>query len=397
MDTIELLKSILMTQSINTYKMEDLRSGKVKFDDGIRKQLFKEYDYSNLAEEIEKKYRENTVSIIIDQFGVRYILFSVPGEGSETRDKIVIGPYQTQEQKELDAVMQRLKIPLISHTTLQHYYYGVTLSENIEAVVQLFMDNLYEKNRYEIIHTRLDDQKIFQEELQMEQVDELHISLLEKHYAQEEKLLKAIREGDTAKAYYYMSTFGQYQPPERISDALQNARNPCLVLNTLFRKAVQQAQVHPVHIDDVSSMFAKRIGNARNSYELSNICTEMIRKYCMLVQNYSLEQYSETVGKVMNYIDLHLQEPLGLQVIANQFNINASYLSRLIKKELGKSLTEYVNEKRMEKAMVYLAVTNLPIQEVAARIGILDENYFSRIFKKAKNMTPKEYRNAMKK
>lgn len=397
MDTIELLKSVLMTQSIYTYRLDDLRSGKVKFDRGIRKQLFKEYDYRNLAEEIEKKYRDHTVSIIIDQFEVRYILFSASVEGSETREKIMIGPYQTQEQSEIDSVMQRLKIPLISHTMLQNYYYGITLSENIEAIVQLFMDNIYEKGSYETIHTHLDDQKIFQEEIQMEQVDELHISQLEKYYAQEEKLLQAIREGNTAKAYYYMSTFGQYRPPERFSDELQNSRNPCLVLNTLFRKAVQQAQVHPVHIDDVSSMFAKRIGNVRNSYELGNICTEMIRKYCILVQNYSMEQYTETVGKVINYIDLHLQEPLGLQMIANRFNINASYLSRLIKKELGKSLTEYVNEKRIEKAMVYLTVTNLPIQEVAARIGILDENYFSRIFKKAKNMTPKEYRNAMKK
>ena len=43
-----------------------------------------------------------------------------------------------------------------------------------------------------------------------------------------------------------------------------------------------------------------------------------------------------------------------------------------------------------------LAATELPIQEVAERVGIYDENYYARLFKKYQNQTAKQYRNMMK-
>lgn len=81
--------------------------------------------------------------------------------------------------------------------------------------------------------------------------------------------------------------------------------------------------------------------------------------------------------------------------MAEKLSVNASYLSGQFKRETGETLTNYVNRKRIQKSLFFLATTNLPIQEVAARVGIYDENYFSRIFKKFQLMTPREYRSAM--
>ena len=129
--------------------------------------------------------------------------------------------------------------------------------------------------------------------------------------------------------------------------------------------------------------------------ELSKLILEMIKRYCRLVQSYSLKNYSAIVAAVINYVEFNIKEPLGLGYLAEKLSVNASYLSGQFKRETGETLTNYVNRKRIQKSLFFLATTNLPIQEVAARVGIYDENYFSRIFKKFQLMTPREYRSAM--
>ena len=59
-------------------------------------------------------------------------------------------------------------------------------------------------------------------------------------------------------------------------------------------------------------------------------------------------------------------------------------------------LTDYVNAKRVYTSLKYLAATDLPVQSVAELVGIYDENYFSRLFKKYQQTTPSKYRSLMK-
>lgn len=396
LDIIALMRNILMTQGVVLYRMEEISDGNIAFDGGIRKQIFEGYDYKKLAGELDNLRKYETVCIVADPFEVSYILLEIPEAYGEDAGCMLIGPYLVGSALNIDQIAQRLGIPLFYVSVMKSYYYGIPTIDNMLSIISLFADNIYGKGGYDVIRTGLRVEDAFKDEvIQTKYRNEIYINEIERRYKQEEKVLEAIRRGDAEKAQMYMGGFGLYKLPERASDALQNNKNICLVLNTLFRKEVQKAKVHPVHIDELSNNFAKRIENGRSGTELGNICSEMVRKYCFLVQNYSLMGYSKIIEQVINYIDFHVQEPLGLQYISNHFNLSQSYLSRLFKKETGKTLTEYINEKRIEDSLIYLVATNLPIQEVAAQVGILDENYFSRIFKKMKHMTPREYRNEM--
>lgn len=71
---------------------------------------------------------------------------------------------------------------------------------------------------------------------------------------------------------------------------------------------------------------------------------------------------------------------------------NASYLSSLFSKEMGVSLTDYVNLCRIHHAQRLLLGTNLPIKSIAEQCGFSDIHYFSRLFKKIVETTPKAYR-----
>ena len=78
--------------------------------------------------------------------------------------------------------------------------------------------------------------------------------------------------------------------------------------------------------------------------------------------------------------------------LARLQGISPSYLSTLFKKETGKTLTDYVQQRRVGYARQLLASTKLQVQTIAQYCGIPDVNYFSKTFKKYAGMTPMEYR-----
>ena len=118
----------------------------------------------------------------------------------------------------------------------------------------------------------------------------------------------------------------------------------------------------------------------------------MTHEYCELIRRHSLQNYSVIIRKALTYINTDLCTDLTLNVLAEQLNVNASYLSMLFKKETGMTLTDYVNKHRIEHAGRLLLCTNLPIKSIAQKCGIPDIYYFARLFKRIMGTTPKIFR-----
>ena len=91
-----------------------------------------------------------------------------------------------------------------------------------------------------------------------------------------------------------------------------------------------------------------------------------------------------------------LTADLSLKNIASQVNVSPGYLSTLFSKEVGVSLTEYVNRSRIAFAEKLLENSDLPTKSIAFQCGISDICYFNRMFKRVTGMTPKVYREKSK-
>lgn len=72
--------------------------------------------------------------------------------------------------------------------------------------------------------------------------------------------------------------------------------------------------------------------------------------------------------------------------------LNADYLARLFKKEVGMSIGAYLHECRIQEAKKLLLQAELPINEVAQRVGYDNFSYFSYLFRKRTGVSPNEYR-----
>jgi YesN/AraC family two-component response regulator len=163
-------------------------------------------------------------------------------------------------------------------------------------------------------------------------------------------------------------------------------------MNPLLRKAAEQGGVHPLYIDSVSSDFARRIELLSSTTAAAKMMDEMLTSYCRLVKKYALAQYSIPVRKTLACIDADLTGDLSLSALADMQNISPGYLSTLFKKEVGQTLTDYVNSRRVEQAASMLRSGTLQVQTVAQYCGVPDVNYFSKLFKRYTGVSPKEFR-----
>lgn len=166
--------------------------------------------------------------------------------------------------------------------------------------------------------------------------------------------------------------------------------------NTKCEYAVLQKKIHYLYIERIFLQFEHKIQTETSRDHLLLLPYQMVHKYGLAVRNHSMEQYSHTVGSAINYIDLHLQEPLSLNYIADKLGKNASFLSSQFKKETGQTITAFIHEHRISYAIRLLNSTNLSIQEISEKVGILDLNYFCKLFKKQIGMTPTEYKKLIK-
>lgn len=100
------------------------------------------------------------------------------------------------------------------------------------------------------------------------------------------------------------------------------------------------------------------------------------------------------VQAAKDYVARNYSHEIHVSDIANFIHIHPAYLQRLFKKECGVSVVDYLNDIRVQKAYHLLTRTNMSIIDIANSVGINSQQYFTRLFKKATNTTPKALRDS---
>ncbi len=223
------------------------------------------------------------------------------------------------------------------------------------------------------------------------------MQLIDARYRAENKLLEAIASGDESRAFQAIIDYGtlMQSPSQKAvptsSDGLRDFKNSVHTMNTLFRKAIEGNHVHPIYIHESSSDFGIRIEQAETMEALALLVVEMLRRYCYLAHNYSVAVYSEPIRKAILYIDLNLANPISTKEIAADQFLSPNYLSTRFHEETGKTISDFILEKRIKMACKLLRQSKRSVQEVALSVGISDASYFSKQFKKVMGISPLLY------
>ena len=371
-------------------------------DLGLRRQLgVSEGAFEDWNRRTRDLIKKNVVYRITDEFSCKYIAFFLEWDEKNVPKVVLIGPYVTEELDRvwLERFCQRTGIHRDWIPALESYFQKVSFLRDeslLFAAITALGNRLWGEDEFttESVISGVPENWIplatSPEQRQTEVVED--IQLVEARYNSENRLIEAVSQGQSRKAELMLAHTSQSNLEQRTPEKIRNTKNYTIILNTLLRKAAEQGGVHPLYIDRLSSEFARRIEKLTRQDDISAFWQEMAHRYCLLVKKYSLKMYSPLIQKVISRVEFDLAGDLSLKANAQALNVNASYLSTLFKKELGTTLTEYVNGKRVEYAIFLLNTTKLSISAVGQRCGIQDDNYFTKIFKKYVGKTPKQFR-----
>lgn len=138
---------------------------------------------------------------------------------------------------------------------------------------------------------------------------------------------------------------------------------------------------------------------ASDFFEL-NIKSELFKMFFLLLSNFcsgynasgQINTEANTIKVIIEYIQANYMHQIPISELADAAGLSEHYLMRYFKSNMGITCVEYMNEYRLNIATHLLKETDYPIGIIAEKCGIPNVSYFNRVFKKAFNLTPKEYR-----
>ncbi|WP_114791449.1 AraC family transcriptional regulator [Niabella yanshanensis] len=187
------------------------------------------------------------------------------------------------------------------------------------------------------------------------------------------------------------------------------------------KRAVIQRKAEPVDILNIQRLLEINPGRGINRSDNPRVYEKSLyyREYQQLNNHQLPNRYLETQGILLqlvarfleasnpqknplplpsvimdtvSYIQLHLQNPLGLQLLAGRVNLHPDYFSRLFKEYMGERPIPFIQEKRIERAQYLIITDDMPLEAIARQTGFDNLSYFIKIFKRITNLTPGQYR-----
>jgi two-component system response regulator YesN len=251
-------------------------------------------------------------------------------------------------------------------------------------------------------------------------VSELTEAFVEAHAAEWGRLVLMRNE---ILEYRQISSLPHFKQDELVTQEERRGIRECVrylrkeelsdIYEHIYRRAAKLGNSHP---DDILNAFftmqydlsecydegearERFLENFYYAYLNGNTFLQVIKNTYLVLEKdleEAQKQLKEKKGKPITMALRYMKENYGKQIsleeVAAAGNVSGNYLSRLFKDEMEIGFNDYLTQLRIEESQKLLSETNLPVKEIAIRVGYLDEKYYSKLFKKSTGIKPTEYR-----
>lgn len=169
-------------------------------------------------------------------------------------------------------------------------------------------------------------------------------------------------------------------------ELLKNTVN--IIINQLFGLLIQYG------IKDIIKLnpYKTALLEAETLKQFESRLNEALNVFSIRSQQLKYGVYKKPVAQIIKYIDEHIGQKISSSEIAKEVGMSEGYLCKTFKSETGKSLVQYVNYLKMHRAAQLLKDSEIMVKEVSDALGIDDQFYFNKMFKKYIGMSPSEYK-----
>ncbi len=211
-------------------------------------------------------------------------------------------------------------------------------------------------------------------------------------YELERELMEYIKQMDIDKSIEILNKINSLERAQ-LSDRPLNSLKYSLVGScTLFTRAVIESGLYPETAFMLSDYYINLIDNTNNRDEVQNLEYKMLEDFIQILKTHKEYLYNPIINQVVSYIKKNIENKLSLNELASIVNVHPNYLSASFKKEVGKTLTQYITEQKIDAIKLYLTYTELSISEISYIFNFTHITYFSSFFKAHSGVTPMQYK-----
>lgn len=179
-------------------------------------------------------------------------------------------------------------------------------------------------------------------------------------------------------------------------------REPVKYVSYNFTVFDPSVMPNKVYLKNVISHDIRKLVSVFSASHISDIYSS--REKVINLLNYILleikdildfESNNKHIIEIIKYINMNISEPISLSTISSHINLSKEYISYIFKKETGKTVTDYINERKLFIAKEMILGTNYALSYISERLGYENYSYFTKVFKKRFDISPKELRKSV--
>jgi AraC-like DNA-binding protein len=212
-------------------------------------------------------------------------------------------------------------------------------------------------------------------------------------YRAERMLLRMVRDGDlnSGAAMRNASNTSTVQP--YVPDPLGQAQIACTILTSLCTRAAIEGGLSPEVAYSTGDGHIRRLFQAQTITEVTAVKNQMYQDFIEKVHACrNNPKFTPEIQSCCDYMELHAEEPLTLELLAERLGYNKYYLSRRFKAEVGCTINNYLQIARVERAKMLLVCTDQTVADIAAALQFVTVSHFSVTFKRITGKPPAQYR-----
>lgn len=219
-----------------------------------------------------------------------------------------------------------------------------------------------------------------------------YTSYIHPPYQLECKLVQAIHQMDNDKSIEILKQINSLERAELSKRPISSLKYSLVASCTFFTRGVIEAGLDTETAFMLSDYYINLIDETNHLDKVQALEYKMLYDFIKVLKKYKENIYNPLINRVINYINKNIENNLSLGEISTFAKVHPNYLSAAFKKEVGKTLTEYINEHRIIAIKLYMNHANSSISEISYVFNFNHITYFSRFFKKHTGLTPRDYR-----
>ena len=208
-------------------------------------------------------------------------------------------------------------------------------------------------------------------------------------------IMRYVREGEIKELNKLVPALADnFHIGKMSDDPLRQAKYSFVSFITLIARVAIEGGLDSETAMNLSDAYIQKIDISNDQHYIAQMTVQMVYDYTHRVEeSRNADCYSALTKKCINYISKSLHYKISVAQMAEKCGVHRAYLSTRFKKDTGKSISDFITEKRILEAKSLLLYSDMTSLQISNHLSFSSPSSFASQFKKYTLLTPREYRN----